>query len=234
MMKKKLVVLTGAGISAESGIKTFRDSDGLWEGHDVMEVATPEGWRKNQELVLDFYNKRRQQLKEVKPNLGHYILAELEKNFDVHIITQNVDDLHERAGSTKVLHLHGELLKVRSTQNRNLILDWPDDLYTGDLDENGNQLRPHIVWFGEDVPALEEAIEITETADYFAVIGTSLQVYPAAGLISYTYSITPVFYIDPKPIAIPNIQNKVEVIAKVASEGVAELRERLFEIEKIS
>ena len=234
MMKKKLVVLTGAGISAESGIKTFRDSDGLWEGHDVMEVATPEGWRKNQELVLDFYNKRRQQLKEVKPNLGHYILAELEKDFDVHIITQNVDDLHERAGSTKVLHLHGELLKVRSTQNRDLILDWPDDLYTGDLDENGNQLRPHIVWFGEDVPALEEAIEITETADYFAVIGTSLQVYPAAGLISYTYSITPVFYIDPKPIAIPNIQNKVEVIAKVASEGVAELRERLFEIEKIS
>ncbi|RKR11345.1 NAD-dependent deacetylase [Flavobacterium sp. 90] len=231
-MKKKLVVLTGAGISAESGIKTFRDSDGLWEGHDVMEVATPEGWRKNQELVLDFYNKRRQQLKEVEPNLGHRILAELEQDFDVHIITQNVDDLHERAGSTKVLHLHGELLKVRSIQNRNLILDWKDDLYTGDLDENGYQLRPHIVWFGEDVPALEEAIEITETADYFAVIGTSLQVYPAAGLISYTYSITPVFYIDPKPIAIPNIQNKVEVISKVASEGVAELRERLFEIEK--
>ncbi|PIF30993.1 NAD-dependent deacetylase [Flavobacterium sp. 9] len=231
-MKKKLVVLTGAGISAESGIKTFRDSDGLWEGHDVMEVATPEGWRKNQELVLDFYNKRRQQLKEVEPNLGHKILAELEKDFDVHIITQNVDDLHERAGSTKVLHLHGELLKVRSIQNRNTILDWKEDLYTGDLDENGYQLRPHIVWFGEDVPALEEAIEITETADYFAVIGTSLQVYPAAGLISYTYSITPVFYIDPKPIAIPNIQNKVEVIAKVASEGVAELRERLLEIEK--
>jgi len=226
-MKKKLVVLTGAGISAESGIKTFRDSDGLWEGHDVMEVATPEGWRKNQELVLDFYNKRRQQLKEVEPNLGHKILAELEQDFDVHIITQNVDDLHERAGSTKVLHLHGELLKVRSVQNRNHILDWSEDLYTGDFDENGYQLRPHIVWFGEDVPALEEAIEITETADYFAVIGTSLQVYPAAGLISYTNSITPVFYIDPKPIAIPNIQNKVEVIAKIASEGVAELRERL-------
>jgi NAD-dependent deacetylase len=230
-MKKKLVVLTGAGISAESGIKTFRDSDGLWEGHDVMEVATPEGWRKNQELVLDFYNKRRQQLKEVLPNRGHEILAELEKDFDVHIITQNVDDLHERAGSTKVLHLHGELLKVRSVQNRNLILDWTEDLYTGDFDKNGHQLRPHIVWFGEDVPALEEAIAITETADYFAVIGTSLQVYPAAGLISYTYSITPVFYIDPKPISIPNIQNKVEVIAKVASEGVAELRTRLFEIE---
>ncbi|KAF2332486.1 SIR2 family NAD-dependent protein deacylase [Flavobacterium daemonense] len=226
-MKKKLVVLTGAGISAESGIKTFRDSDGLWEGHDVMEVATPEGWYKNQELVLDFYNKRRQQLKEVKPNLGHIILAELEKDFDVYIITQNVDDLHERAGSTNVLHLHGELLKVRSVQNKNLILDWTEDLNTGDLDENGHQLRPHIVWFGEEVPALEEAINITETADYFAVIGTSLQVYPAAGLIAYAPSTTPVFYIDPKPIAIPNIRNKVETIAKFASEGVADLREKL-------
>ncbi len=231
-MKKKLVVLTGAGISAESGIKTFRDSDGLWEGHDVMEVATPEGWRKNQELVLDFYNKRRQQLKEVEPNLGHKILAKLQQVFDVHVITQNVDDLHERAGSTKVLHLHGELLKVRSVQNRNHILTWTEDLYTGDFDENGHQLRPHIVWFGEDVPALEEAIEITETADYFAVIGTSLQVYPAAGLISYTDSITPVFYIDPKPIAIPNIKNKIEVIAKPASEGVAIMSEKLLEIEK--
>jgi NAD-dependent deacetylase len=231
-MKKKLVVLTGAGISAESGIKTFRDSDGLWEGHDVMEVATPEGWYKNQELVLDFYNKRRQQLKEVNPNLGHIILAELEKDFDVQIITQNVDDLHERAGSTNVLHLHGELLKVRSTQNKNLILDWTEDLLTGDLDANGYQLRPHIVWFGEEVPALEEAIDITETADYFAVIGTSLQVYPAAGLIAYTPSTTPVFYIDPKPISIPNLRNKVETIAKFASEGVADLREKLLNLEK--
>ena len=229
-MKKKLVVLTGAGISAESGIKTFRDSDGLWEGHDVMEVATPEGWHQNQELVLDFYNKRRRQLKEVQPNLGHQILAELEKHFDVYIITQNVDDLHERAGSTNVLHLHGELLKVRSVRNRDLILDWTDDLFTGDFDENGHQLRPHIVWFGEDVPALEEAIQITEAADYFAVIGTSLQVYPAAGLISYTNSITPLFYIDPKPISIPNIRNKVEIIAKKASEGVVDLRERLKSI----
>lgn len=233
-MKKKLVVLTGAGISAESGIKTFRDSDGLWEGHDVMEVATPEGWHKNQDLVLDFYNKRRQQLKEVSPNLGHQILAELEKDFDVYVVTQNVDDLHERAGSTKVLHLHGELLKVRSTRNRNAILDWTDDLLTGDLDENGHQLRPHIVWFGEEVPALEEAIDITETADYFAVIGTSLQVYPAAGLISYTPSTTPLFYIDPKPISIPNIRNKVEVIAKTATEGVAEMRSKLLELEKLS
>ena len=231
-MKKKLVVLTGAGISAESGIKTFRDSDGLWEGHDVMEVATPEGWHKNQELVLDFYNKRRQQLKEVNPNLGHIILAELEKDFDVQIITQNVDDLHERAGSTNVLHLHGELLKVRSTQNKNLILDWTEDLLTGDFDANGYQLRPHIVWFGEEVPALEQAIDITETADYFAVIGTSLQVYPAAGLISYTPSTTPVFYIDPKPISIPNLRNKVETIAKFASEGVVDLREKLLNLEK--
>lgn len=197
-----------------------------------MEVATPEGWYKNQELVLDFYNKRRQQLKEVNPNLGHIILAELEKDFDVQIITQNVDDLHERAGSTNVLHLHGELLKVRSTQNKNLILDWTEDLQTGDLDANGHQLRPHIVWFGEEVPALEEAIDITETADYFAVIGTSLQVYPAAGLISYTPSTTPVFYIDPKPISIPNLRNKVETIAKFASEGVADLREKLLNLEK--
>ena len=232
-MKKKLVVLTGAGISAESGIKTFRDSDGLWEGHDVMEVATPEGWHKNQELVLDFYNKRRQQLKQVQPNLGHQILAELEKDFDVYIITQNVDDLHERAGSIKVLHLHGELLKVRSVRNRNLILDWTEDLLTGDLDENGHQLRPHIVWFGEEVPALEEAIDITETADYFAVIGTSLQVYPAAGLISYAPATTPVFYIDPKPISIPNIRNKVEVITKTATGGVAEMKIKLFELENL-
>lgn len=232
-MKKKLVVLTGAGISAESGIKTFRDSDGLWEGHDVMEVATPEGWHKNQDLVLDFYNKRRRQLKEVQPNSGHQILAELEKDFDVYIITQNVDDLHERAGSTKVLHLHGELLKVRSIKNKNLILDWADDLLTGNFDENGHQLRPHIVWFGEEVPALEEAIDITETADYFAVIGTSLQVYPAAGLISYTPAAAPLFYIDPKPISIPNLRNKVEVIAKTATEGVAEMRKKLSELENL-
>lgn len=226
-MKKKLVVLTGAGISAESGIKTFRDSDGLWEGHDVMEVATPEGWFKNQDLVLDFYNKRRRQLKEVQPNLGHQVLAELEQDFDVSIITQNVDDLHERAGSTKVLHLHGELLKVRSTRDRNQILDWSEDLHTGDLDKEGHQLRPHIVWFGEDVPAMEEAISITESADYFVVIGTSLQVYPAAGLLSYTATTTPIFYIDPKPIKIPNIRNTVEVIAKIASEGVTLLHHQL-------
>ena len=227
-MKKKLVVLTGAGISAESGIKTFRDSDGLWEGHNVMDVATPEGWHKNPALVLDFYNQRRRQLKEAKPNLGHEILAELEKDFEVHIITQNVDDLHERAGSTNVLHLHGELLKVRSVRNLNHILDWQDDLNFGDLDDENNQLRPHIVWFGEEVPALDQAIQITETADYFAVIGTSLQVYPAAGLIDFTSRETPLFYIDPKPIKIPNLRNPLEIIPEVASKGVEIMRNKLL------
>jgi NAD-dependent deacetylase len=227
-MKNKLVVLTGAGISAESGIKTFRDSNGLWEGHNVMDVATPEGWYKNQELVLDFYNQRRKQLKEVQPNLGHQILVELEKNFDVYIITQNVDDLHERAGSTNVTHLHGELLKVRSSKNQNYILDWQDDLNIGDKDKQGHQLRPHIVWFGEQVPALEEAIILTEQADYFAVIGTSLQVYPAASLINFTPKTTPIYYIDPKPIKIPNLRNPLEVIPKIASEGMITLKEKLL------
>jgi NAD-dependent SIR2 family protein deacetylase len=227
-MKKKLVVLTGAGISAESGIKTFRDSDGLWEGHNVNDVATPEGWHKNPALVLDFYNQRRKQLKEVQPNLGHQILAELENEFEVYIITQNVDDLHERAGSLNVLHLHGELLKVRSTKNPNYILDWREDLNFGDLDDNKNQLRPHIVWFGEEVPALDEAIAITQQADYFAVIGTSLQVYPAAGLIDFTPRETPVFYIDPKPIKITNLRNPLDVIPEVASEGMKTLKKKLI------
>ncbi|MGO4818107.1 SIR2 family NAD-dependent protein deacylase [Flavobacterium sp. W22_SRS_FP1] len=227
-MKKKLVVLTGAGISAESGIKTFRDSDGLWEGHDVMDVATPEGWYRNPELVLDFYNQRRKQLKEVQPNLGHQILAELESHFDVFVITQNVDDLHERAGSTNVLHLHGELLKVRSEANPNYILDWQDDLNIGHFDNDENQLRPHIVWFGEEVPALEEAVALTEAADYFAVIGTSLQVYPAAGLIDFTNSKTPIYYIDPKPIKIPNLRNPLQVFPYVASEGMKLLKKELL------
>ena len=203
-MKKKLVVLTGAGISAESGIKTFRDSDGLWEGHNVMDVATPDGWNRNPALVLDFYNQRRKQLKEVQPNLGHQILAELENEFDVFIITQNVDDLHERAGSTNVLHLHGELLKVRSTKNPNYILDWPDDLNFGDFVANKNQ-----------------------SADYFAVIGTSLQVYPAAGLIDFTTQETPIFYIDPKPIKIPNLRNPLEIIPEMASVGMKILKNKL-------
>jgi NAD-dependent deacetylase len=229
-MKKKLVVLTGAGISAESGIKTFRDADGLWEGHDVMEVASPEGWRKNKELVLDFYNQRRRQLHEVKPNLGHFTLTELEANFDVHIITQNVDNLHEQAGSSKVLHLHGELLKVRSTKNEDYILDWKTDLNIDDFDKNGNQLRPHIVWFGEAVPALDEAITITKTADYLVVIGTSLQVYPAAGLLHYAKPNVPVFYIDPKPATIYDLQNPLEIIPMNATEGVSFLKQKLLNI----
>lgn len=233
-MKKRLVVLTGAGISAESGIKTFRDADGLWEGHDVMEVASPEGWHRNKELVLDFYNQRRRQLHEVKPNLGHLVLAELENDFDVHIITQNVDNLHEKAGSTKVLHLHGELLKVHSTNPEasgdNYILDWNGDLVVGDLDDKGHQLRPHIVWFGEMVPALEEAITITQQADYVVVIGTSLQVYPAASLMHYANPNSPVFYIDPRPASITNLQNPLEVMALNATEGVPILREKLISI----
>lgn len=225
---KKLVVLTGAGISAESGIKTFRDSDGLWEGHNVMDVATPEGWNRNQELVLDFYNQRRRQLHEVQPNLGHLTLANLESDFDVHIITQNVDNLHEQAGSSKVLHLHGELLKVRSTKNENYILDWHIDLNKGDVDPNGNQLRPHIVWFGEDVPALEEALNIVQSADFIAVIGTSMQVYPAAGLIHYGKPETAIYYIDPKPATLYELANPLEVIPMNATEGVPFLKERLL------
>ena len=228
--KKKLVVLTGAGISAESGIKTFRDANGLWEGHNVMDVASLEGWHRNKVLVLDFYNQRRRQLHGVKPNFGHIVLAELEKEFDVHIITQNVDNLHEQAGSNKVLHLHGELLKVRSTVDETYILDWNDDLNDGDLDDEGNQLRPHIVWFGEAVPALDEAIAITKTADYLAIIGTSLQVYPAAGLLHYAKSSVPVFYIDPKPVAIYDLQNPLEIIPMIASEGVPLLREKMYNL----
>ncbi len=196
--KKHIVVLTGAGISAESGINTFRDNNGLWEGHDVMEVASPEGWARNPELVLDFYNKRRRQLFEVEPNLAHHCLKELEEDFKVSIITQNVDNLHEQAGSTKVLHLHGELQKVRSCRNESLIYDWQDDLNLGDLAEDNAQLRPHIIWFGEAVPAIEEAIELVETADILLIIGTSMQVYPAAGLTNYLPYGKPIYLIDPK------------------------------------
>jgi NAD-dependent deacetylase len=219
-MKKKLVVLTGAGISAESGIKTFRDADGLWEGHNVMDVATPEGWNKNPELVLDFYNQRRRQLHEVQPNLGHQILAELENDFEVAIITQNVDNLHEKAGSSNVLHLHGELLKARSLNPPYLIMDWETDLYLGNIDSNGNQLRPHIVWFGEEVPALEEAVSIVEKADILIIIGTSLQVYPAAGLMNFAHPNIPVYYIDPKPAQIYDLPNEIKIIAATGSEGM--------------
>lgn len=220
MIKKKLIVLTGAGISAESGIKTFRDNDGLWEGHDIMEVASPVGWHKNPALVLDFYNKRRKQLLEVQPNIAHHALAKLEETFDVHIITQNVDDLHERAGSTKVLHLHGELLKARSTLDENYIIECRDDIFEGNSCPKNGQLRPHIVWFGEAVPAIDEAIEITENADIVAVIGTSLQVYPAAGLLGYAPHQSPVFYIDPKPANVNGLSRPVEIITATATTGV--------------
>ena len=224
---KKIVVLTGAGISAESSIKTFRDADGLWEGHDIMEVASPIGWKKNTELVLDFYNKRRAQLLTVKPNKAHEILAELEEHFDIQIITQNVDDLHERAGSNKIVHLHGELLKVRSISNEDFVIDWKQDLNLGDFDLEGNQLRPHIVWFGEDVPMIEHAIDIVETADILIIIGTSLQVYPAAGLMNYVNQNVPVYYIDPKPATIYDLPNELKVLPLTAVEGMKIVKEEL-------
>jgi NAD-dependent deacetylase len=220
---KKLIILTGAGISAESGIKTFRDADGLWEGHNVMEVASPEGYLENPELVLDFYNQRRKQLLEVSPNKAHYNLAKLENYFDVEIITQNVDDLHERAGSTKVIHLHGELLKVRSTVNESNVLDWRKELVLGDLCSEKSQLRPHIVWFGEMVPLLEKAIKITQTADILVVIGTSMQVYPAASLIDYIKPNTPIYFIDPKPTVSESNFNNLTVITAIASYGTDQL-----------
>ncbi len=226
-MKKKLVVLSGAGISAESGIKTFRDAGGLWEGHNVMDVATPEGWHKNPKLVLDFYNQRRRQLHEVQPNLGHQILAELEHDFEVQIITQNVDNLHEKSGSSNILHLHGELLKVRSTKNSNYILDWETDLNFGDFDDKGNQLRPHIVWFGEEVPALEEAVILVQNADILIIIGTSLQVYPAASLMNFAKATIPVFYIDPKPAEIYNLPNDIKVIATTGAKGMKIVQKEL-------
>ncbi|MUV02908.1 NAD-dependent deacylase [Flavobacterium rakeshii] len=228
-MKKNLVVLSGAGVSAESGIKTFRDAGGLWEGHNVMEVASPEGWRKNPALVLDFYNKRRQQLFEVTPNKAHNIIVELENHFDVTVITQNVDDLHERAGSTNVLHLHGELLKARSVNNHYDIIEWTTDIYEGDLHTDGHQLRPHIVWFGEAVPAIPEAINIVEKADYLIIIGTSLQVYPAAGLIDYAKPHVTIYYLDPNPAQIPNLRNKLEVFSHLGSIGMEKVKEILLE-----
>ena len=215
---KHLVVLTGAGMSAESGIKTFRGADGLWEGHDVMQVASPEGFEANPELVLEFYNQRRRQLLEVAPNKAHLELANLEKHFKITIITQNIDDLHERAGSTNVIHLHGELLKVRSTKNESLVLDWKKDLNLGDVDPNGNQLRPHIVWFGEAVPLIDKAVEICATADKLLIIGTSLQVYPAASLMHYVPENTPTFFIDPNPSI--SSSKKITVIAQSATEGI--------------
>lgn len=221
----KIVVITGAGISAESGVKTFRDAGGLWEGHDIMEVATPEGFVKNPALVLDFYNQRRRQLKDVSPNKAHLLLAELQTDYQVVIITQNVDDLHERAGSRNIIHLHGELLKMRGVDNPMEIYPCKGDILLGDVSSTKAQLRPHIVWFGEDVPMIEPAINEVQSADILIVIGTSLQVYPAAGLIDYAPKGTPIYYIDPHPTT--NIGKKVNVIAEKASTGLEKVIEIL-------
>ncbi len=225
-MKKKLVVLTGAGISAESGIQTFRDGDGLWEGYDVTEVASPEGWQRNPSLVLDFYNMRRKQALEALPNTAHKGLAELEQWFDVEIITQNIDDLHERGGSSNVTHLHGEIFKMRSVQSLSPSFKIKGDINIGDLAPDGAQLRPDIVWFGEAVPMIEKAVAITREADVFVVIGTSLVVYPAAGLIDIAPFHSKKFVIDKNIPPIKHASN-LTVIEKPATEGVQQLREML-------
>jgi NAD-dependent deacetylase len=221
-LRNKLVVLTGAGISAESGLRTFRDSDGLWEGYDVTEVATPRAWKKDPQLVLDFYNMRRKDVAQALPNDAHKGLAELEKEFDVHIITQNIDDLHERGGSSNVLHLHGEIFKMRSEDNENLVHEIKGDILLGDRAEDGGQFRPHIVWFEEPVPMIENAIEIVRSADVFVVVGTSLVVYPAAGLIHYAPAHIPKFIID-KSIPYTSFLQNITAIEKPATEGVREL-----------
>lgn len=227
-MKPKVVVFTGAGISAESGIKTFRDSDGLWEEYSIEEVATPQAWDKNKAFVLDFYNKRRKQVIDAQPNKGHFALVELEQKFDVHIITQNIDDLHERAGSKKVLHLHGEITKSRSTVNPKLIYNIKStELNIGDACERGAQLRPHIVWFGEMVPEMENAYSIAQNADLFIVIGTSLAVYPAAGLIDLVPAEAPKFLIDPSDVKVNGARN-LTVIKEKAGIGVPMLVEQLL------
>jgi NAD-dependent deacetylase len=221
----KIAVLTGAGISAESGLKTFRDSNGLWEGHNVMDVASPEGFKRNPALVLDFYNQRRKQLLQVLPNDAHKALAALENDYEVFIITQNVDDLHERAGSSNVVHLHGELLKVRSTFNEDLILDWREDLNIGDYCEFNYQLRPHIVWFGEAVPKIELAAQLVEKCDVIIVVGTSMQVYPAAGLIQYASTNAHLFFVDPNPSIASS--KRITVFAENATTGVPKVIDQI-------
>ncbi|MBK8702439.1 MAG: NAD-dependent deacylase [Saprospiraceae bacterium] len=227
---EKLVVLTGAGISAESGIKTFRDADGLWENHDVMEVASPQGWRKNPALVLEFYNQRRRQLAEVEPNEAHFALLELEPHFEVCIVTQNVDDLHDRAGSSHIIHLHGELRKVRSTKDPSLIYQWEKDIILGDTCELGSQLRPHIVWFGEEVPLLMDAAAEVSKADYVIIVGTSMQVYPAAGLVAFAPPHARVYYVDPRPAINYELRQSanLEVIAEKATTGVRKVVDQLL------
>jgi NAD-dependent deacetylase len=226
MSKKKLVILTGAGISAESGLKTFRDSDGLWEGYNVYEVATPRGFAKNPQLVLDFYNMRRKDVAAAMPNAAHIGLAELENDFDTTIITQNIDDLHERAGSKNIIHLHGQIFQMRNVLSDDVIYEIRGDINVGDVDELGHQLRPHIVWFEEPVPMIEIAAHVASTADIFVVIGTSLQVYPAAGLLDYVPIFAPKFIID-KKIPKTSAVNNLTTIEKPASEGVQQLKELL-------
>lgn len=220
---KRIVVLSGAGISAESGIRTFRDANGLWEEHDVMEVASIDGWYANPQLVLDFYNARRKQLVECRPNAAHLALVELEKCYDVQIITQNVDDLHERAGSSNVLHLHGELIKARSTVDDSLVMTIEgEELNWGDTCAKGSQLRPHIVWFGEEVPLIHEAAEMVESADVLIVVGTSLNVYPAAGLIHYAGKYIPKYLVDPLVGKVPGI-GAIEYVQEKATVGLCRL-----------
>jgi NAD-dependent deacetylase len=224
--KKRIVVLTGAGISAESGLKTFRDSDGLWEGFDVTEVATPRAWRKNPSLVLEFYNMRRRDAAKAMPNAAHIGLAALETDFDVHIITQNIDDLHERAGSTRVLHLHGEIFKMRSEHDESLVYDIRDDMLLGQQAEDGGQLRPNIVWFEEPVPMIQQAVPLVRSADIFIVVGTSLAVYPAAGLVDFTRPGTHTFIID-KKIPYTSGMDNLTAIELPASQGITVLLEQL-------
>jgi len=228
MSKKKLVILSGAGISAESGLRTFRDSDGLWEGYNVEDVATPEAWQKDPQLVLNFYNERRRNVADAKPNTAHIGLAELENDFDVTVITQNIDDLHERAGSTNVLHLHGEIFKMRSEWDDELISEIKGDLKLGDLATDGKQLRPFIVWFGEPVVMMEKAVEVVYTADIFAVVGTSLAVYPAAGLINYVLETTPKYIID-KKIPYTSPMKNLTLIEKAATEGIVDFKKLLLD-----
>ena len=233
-MKKKLVVLTGAGVSAESGITTFRDSNGLWENYKVEDVATIEGWYKDPQLVLDFYNARRAQLADVKPNAAHYAIAELEKEYDVTVITQNVDNLHERAGSTRIIHLHGELTKVRPENTYNEMDGFSEEsvfdigtepVHVGDLAPNGAQLRPHIVWFGEAVPKIDQALDYVESADVMLIVGTSLQVYPAAGLYAFAKADTPIYIIDPKDVPVKDA--RITHIKDVATKGMETFKEML-------
>lgn len=230
MMRKKITVLSGAGISAESGINTFRDAGGIWEGHNVMDVASPMGWHKNRKLVLDFYNQRRRQLKEVEPNLAHHAIKQLEQKYSVVVITQNVDDLHERAGSENVIHLHGELKKVRSEDDESLIIETEDDIVEGDLASDGHQLRPHIVWFGEMVPMLETAARHVVDSDIIIIVGTSMQVYPAAGLVAYASNKAELYYVDPKPHISHELKlrTNLRILESKATQGIPTIVSKLL------